>query len=187
MAAKPTPPATHADLASLPENVVGEILFGTLHVNPRPEPPHALAAAGLEDELGPPFRRGRNGPGGWVILAEPELHLGADVVVPDLAGWRRARMPEVPFSSPYFDLAPDWACEVLSPSTAATDRDEKLRIFARESIRHAWLVDPLLRTVEILRLDGSTYRLLGVHRDGARVRAEPFDAVEIELATLWAR
>ena len=179
--------ATYADILALPEHVVGEILFGVLHVSPRPAPPHAVAASALGEELGPPFKRGRGGPGGWVLLDEPELHLGQDVVVPDLGGWRRERMPEVPFDKAYFELPPDWVCEVLSPSTEASDRDEKLRIYGRECVRHVWLVDPLVRTLEILRLDGSTYRIVVVHRDDARVRGEPFDAIELDLATLWAR
>jgi len=180
-------PATYADIEALPPNVVGEILFGVLHVNPRPAPPHAVAASALGDELGPPFKRGRGGPGGWVLLDEPELHLGEDVVVPDMGGWRRERMPEVPFDKAYFDLAPDWVAEVLSPSTAATDRHDKLQIYQRESVGHVWLIDPLAKTLEVLRLDGATYRIIGVHRDEARVRAEPFDAIELELGALWAR
>jgi Uma2 family endonuclease len=179
--------ATYADLEALPPNVVGEILFGVLHAHPRPAPPHAVAASALGEELGPPFKRGRGGPGGWILLDEPELHLHDDVVVPDLAGWRRERMAEVPYDKPYFVLPPDWACEVLSPSTEAVDRDDKLRIFAREKVGHVWLVDPLVKTLEILRLDGDTFRIAGVHRDDARVRAEPFDAIELDLALLWAR
>lgn len=122
-----------------------------------------------------------------MILGEPELHLGEDVVVPDLAGWRRDRMPEVPFDKAFFVLAPDWICEVLSPSTEAIDRDEKLRIYAREGVGHVWFVDPLVKTLEVLRLDGSTYRIVGVFRGDATVRAEPFDALALELALLWAR
>lgn len=188
MAARTTSaPATYADILALPRHVVGEIFFGVLHVNPRPAPAHALAASALGEELGPPFKRGKGGPGGWVLLFEPELHLHDDIVVPDLGGWRRERMPEVPIDKAYFELAPDWVCEVLSPSTAATDRDDKLRIYSRERVSHVWLVDPILKTLEVLRLDGVTYRIVAVHRDDARVRAEPFDAIELELATLWAR
>jgi hypothetical protein len=187
VAAKSKPSATYADVLALPKHVIGEILFGVLHVNPRPAPPHAVAASALGEELGPPFKRGKGGPGGWVLLDEPELHLGEDIVVPDMGGWRRERMPEVPFDKAYFDLSPDWACEVLSPSTEAFDRDEKLRIYARESVRHVWFLDPLVRTLEILRLDGGTYRIVAVHRDDARLRAEPFDAIELDLAALWAR
>ena len=133
-----------------------------------------------------PFDQGVDGPGGWVILDEPELHLGADVLVPDLAGWRRERMPEVPDTSG-FELAPDWLCEVLSPSTAATDRVEKMPIYARESVRHLWLVDPIARTLEAYELASGRWTLAGTWRDDARARVAPFAEVEIELAALWAR
>ncbi|MDB4946869.1 MAG: hypothetical protein JWP97_6403 [Labilithrix sp.] len=179
-------PATYAELEALPANVVGEILHGVLHVNPRPAIRHARAASALGEELGPPFNRGRGGPGGWVILDEPELHLATDVLVPDLAGWRRERMPELPDAA-FFDVSPDWACEVLSPSTSAADRGIKLPIYAREGVSHVWLVDPAAKTLEVLRLDGSTYRLVATAFEGARVRAEPFDAIEVDLAALWAR
>lgn len=178
-------PATHADLEALPANVVGEILGGVLHAHPRPAIPHAQAATALGEELGPPFRRGRGGPGGWILLDEPELHLGADVLVPDLAGWRRARMPERP-DTPFVTLAADWLCEVVSPSTEAIDRGDKVPIYAREGVAHVWLVDPLVQTLEVFRLDGETYRLIGTWRDDATVRAEPFEAIELELAALWA-
>lgn len=178
--------ATLADLERLPANVVGEILRGVLYAHPRPASPHARAASTLGEELGPPFNRGRGGPGGWVILDEPELHLGGDVLVPDLAGWRRERMPELPHVSA-FELAPDWVCEVLSASTEAIDRGEKIPIFAREHVTHVWLVDPIVRTLEILRLDGATYRLVSTFRDDAMIRAEPFEAIDLELAALWAR
>lgn len=179
-------PATYADLEALPANVVGEILDGVLYAQPRPASRHAVAASRLGGELGPPFDRGRGGPGGWVLLDEPELHLGGDVLVPDVAGWRRERMPEIPDVAA-FELAPDWVCEVLSPSTAAIDRGEKLRIFARERVAHAWLVDPIVKTLEVLRLDGETYRVVGAWHDDVRVRAEPFGAIELALAALWAR
>jgi Uma2 family endonuclease len=188
MVAKTVPPrATYADIEALPEHKVGEILAGNLRVSPRPAPPHALVRTTLGEELGPPFRRGRGGPGGWVILDEPELHLADDVLVPDLAGWRRERMPEVPFDKAYFTLAHDWACEVLSASTAAMDRSEKLPIYARERVTHVWLVDPIVKTLEALRLDGESWRIVGTWTGDARVRIEPFDAIELDLALLWAR
>lgn len=179
-------PATYADLAALPPNVVGEILHGALYASPRPASPHAAAASALGEELGPPFKRGRGGPGGWVILDEPELHLREDVLVPDLAGWRRSRMPEMPETAA-FTLAPDWVCEVQSRSTAAIDRGEKVPIYVRERVGHVWLVDPAVKTLEVLRLDGETYRLVATWHDDAKVRVEPFDAIELDLAVLWAR
>lgn len=137
-------------------------------------------------ELYDPFDRGRGGPGGCVILiVEPELHLRGDVLVPDIAGWRRERMPALPKSSA-FELAPDWVCEVLSPSTTSVDRTEKLLIFARERIGHVWLVDPLLQTLEVLRLDGAGHRIVGAWRADAVVQCEPFEALPIRLADLWS-
>lgn len=178
--------ATYEDLRALPENVVGEILDGELHVQPRPASPHALAASVLGGELGPPFHRGRGGPGGWVILHEPELHLRNDVLVPDLAGWRRERMPTMP-DAPAFTLAPDWVCEVVSPSTGRVDRTKKRPIYAREQVRHLWFVDPIERTLEVFRLEGSFYSVVATHSGDDRVRAEPFEAIELELAALWQR
>ena len=177
-------PATYADLEALPANTVGELIAGELYVSPRPAGPHTVTASVLGMELGGPFHLGRGGPGGWSLLDEPELHLGEDVLVPDLAGWRRERMPEPPRTAA-FTLAPDWVCEVLSPSTAALDRSAKLGVYAREEVRHVWLVDPELRTLEVLRLEGGRYFLLGTHTGTAGVRAEPFEAWELALALLW--
>ena len=136
-------------------------------------------------ELGGPFDRGKGGPGGWILFDEPELHLHGDILVPDLAGWRRERMPRLPQTAA-FELPPDWICEVLSPGTASMDRADKMPIYARERVAHAWLIDPVLRTVEIYRLDGDTYRMVATFRDAATVRAEPFDAIELELSALWS-
>ncbi len=179
--------ATYDDLVALPDNVIGEILHGVLVTQPRPAAQHAQAASALGGELHNPFTRGKGGgPGGWIILDEPELHLHGNVLVPDLAGWRRTRMPERPDAAA-FELSPDWVCEVISPSTGATDRADKLPIYATEGVGHAWLVDPSTRTLEAYRLESQRWVLLGTWRDGAVVRVEPFDAFELELAVLWAR
>jgi len=178
--------ATYGDLLALPRNVVGEIISGELHTQPRPGGPHAAVASLLGMVLGNPFHRGTGGPGGWIILDEPELHLGADILVPDLAGWRRARMPEVP-DAPAFEPAPDWVAEVLSPSTDALDRVAKLPIYARESVSHVWLIDPRLQTLEAFALVGGRCQLLGAWRGAQSARVAPFDALELELAGLWAR
>lgn len=162
-------------------------MFGVLHANPRPAPKHAQAATTLGEELGPPFKRGRGGPGGWLLLDEPEIHLAADVVVPDLASWRRERMPEMPVDKAYFVLAPDWVCEVLSPSTASLDRGDKLKVYAASNVGHVWFVDPEARTLEILERDPKGYRLFEVFSGDAKERAVPFDAIELELGLLWAR
>ena len=180
---------TYADIEALPAHVVGEIIAGELVVMPRPAPRHAHAASVLGVVLGGPFHLGSGGPGGWWILHEPELQLGVDAdyepVVPDLAGWRRERLPELPDTA-YFALVPDWICEVLSPSTASLDRAEKLPFYGRATVAHAWLVDPGARTLEAYTLDTGAWRLLGTWRDGARVRCAPFDSIEIDLASLWA-
>jgi len=180
-------PATYEDLIALPDNLVGELVGGVLYASPRPAPRHAVASTALAEELGPPFKRGKGGPGGWWILFEPELHLGADAVVPDLGGWRRERMPETPVDLAYFILAPDWVAEVQSPSTAALDRGPKLAIYARERVSHVWMIEPVSQTLEVLRLDGDTYRIVKVASGADRVRAEPFDAIELDLSILWMR
>jgi Uma2 family endonuclease len=168
-----------------PEHKVAEIIRGRLITHPRPASPHAKAAYALGVELYP-FSRGRSGASEWVILIEPELHLAQDILVPDLAGWRRERMPEMPHVAA-FELAPDWICEVLSPSTTAMDRVDKLPIYARHQVMHAWLVDPLVKTLEVFRLTQQQWLLLDTYRDEAKVRAEPFDALEWDLDALWAR
>jgi Uma2 family endonuclease len=179
-------PATYADIEALPEHVVGEILDGELIVSPRPASPHAVAASRLGFELGGPFDRGKGGPGGWTILDEPELHFGPQVMVPDLAGWRRERMPQIP-DVPFFELPPDWLCEVLSPSTARIDRSRKMRHYARARVQHVWLLDPLATTLEVYRLDGDGCRLVDTYAGDEQVRPEPFDALPMDLTNLWAR
>jgi len=179
-------PATYQDIIDLPENMVGEIIDGELIVSPRPAVGHALAASVLGGELGRSFHQGNGGPGGWWILHEVELHLGSDILVPDVAGWRRSRMPKLPApSEPFITLAPDWVCEMLSPSTAQIDRVRKLRIYAREKVGHVWLVDPLSRMLEVFRGHENGWLLMGVFTEDQRVRAEPFDAIELALESLW--
>jgi Uma2 family endonuclease len=185
MADPPRRRATYDDLKQVPSNLVAEIINGELVTSPRPAPRHARAASSLGGELYGPFDRGRGGPGGWIILDEPELHFHGDVLVPDLGGWRRERMPALPESSA-FELAPDWVSEVLSPSTASVDRTQKLPIYARERVGHVWLIDPALQTLEVFRLDGASYRLVGAWRGDAVVQCEPFEALALRLADLWA-
>lgn len=179
-----TTPARYEDLFALPANVVGEIVHDVLHTHPRPAGPHALAATTLIGDIEPAFQRGRGGPGGWWILVEPELHLGPHVLVPDLAGWRRERMPDGP-GTPYFELPPDWTCEVLSPATARLDRVEKMAIYGQFEVKWRWLLDPLARSLETYSLDRGRWVLEGGYADEARVRAQPFDAIELDLGALW--
>jgi Uma2 family endonuclease len=179
--------ATYDDLRAVPAHLVAELIRGELYTYPRPALPHARAASRLGIDLGGPFDRGKGGPGGWILLDEPELHLHGDVLVPDLAGWRRERVPEMP-RTPAFELAPDCVCEVLSPATEAVDRTDKMVIYAREQVRHVWLVDPLIATLEIFRLlNGKTYEAAAAWRGEVKVRAEPFEAIELELAAIWER
>ncbi|MEM1029900.1 MAG: Uma2 family endonuclease [Myxococcota bacterium] len=176
--------ATYEDLLSVPEHMIGEIIDGVLYTQPRPASPHAFATSGLLSDLVGPFQRGRGGPGGWVILFEPELHMGTEVLVPDLAGWRRERMPRVP-NTPFFELAPDWICEALSASTARRDRTIKLDVYRRAGVAFVWLLDPIDRTLEVLALDGETYRIAATFLGEVEARAHPFDAVALDLALLW--
>lgn len=180
--------ATYDDVLAAPAHRVAEIVQGELHLSPRPSSPHAWACTVLGDEIGPPFRRGKGGPGGWVILDEPELHLGAEpaILVPDMAGWRRETMPEMPDVA-FFTTAPDWVCEVISPSTGRLDRAIKLPLYATLDIQHAWVIDPTLKTLEVFRADGETYRLVQTFSGESMVRAEPFDVIELELGALWER
>lgn len=172
---------------AVPRHRRAEIVRGTLHVMPRPAPRHANASSVLGVKLGGPFHLGEGGPGGWWILDEPELHLEPEEpVVPDLAGWRVERMPELPDTT-YFTLAPDWLCEVLSKSTEKLDRDDKLPLYAEHGVAHVWLVDPIAQTLEVYRLGGDRRWLEVQHYSGdQRVTAAPFDAIELDLAALWS-
>lgn len=180
----PDKKATYADLMQVPDTRVAEIVDGQLITSPRPALRHSLAASSLGDELGGPFQKSRGGPGGWWIVDEPELHLEQDVLVPDLVGWRRERVPGI-VEAVAMTVAPDWICEVLSPSTESLDRARKMRIYARERVAHAWLVNPIARTLEVYRLETAGWLLLATHSSDAIVRAEPFDAVAIDLLDLW--
>jgi Uma2 family endonuclease len=185
MAQRLKKPARYEDLLALPENMVGEILDGELIASPRPASLHARATSRALMDLGSfdGQRGGGDKPGGWHILVEPELHLGGDVIVPDIACWRRERMPVVPDVAA-FELAPDWVCETLSPSTARIDRGRKLRIYAREGVTNIWLLDRRERLIEVFRLVSGTYSVLAVHEIGpdTRARLEPFDALELDVA-----
>lgn len=176
--------ATYEDLLKVPDHLVAEIVDGELFASPRPATPHALASSVLAGDLVTWFHRGRGGPGGWWILIEPELHLGRDILVPDIAGWRRERIPILPDVAAV-ELAPNWICEVVSPNTGGLDRLRKLPRYAASGIDHAWLVDPLARGLEVYRLQNGHYLLLATHQGDAKVHAEPFDAVEIDLGALW--
>ena len=176
--------ATYQDVLDAPAHQVAEIVNGTLYTHPRPAMPHALASSYLGDELVGPFGKGRGGPGGWWIIDEPELHLGEDIVVPDLAGWRRERMPDYPDTA-YVTLAPDWVCEVLSESTRRHDLHEKRPIYAREGVPYLWLVDPADRTLEAFELHDGQWLLIASAKDDEPVSIRPFDAIAFSLGDLW--
>jgi hypothetical protein len=167
-------------------NSVAEILGGELVTSSRPRMVQALVASALLGSLGGPFMRGRGGPGGWVLLPAPELHLGGEAIIPDLAGWRRERMPEVPDAT-VVTVPPDWVCEVLSEETEALDRGSKMLSYAREQVEHVWLVNPAARTLELYRFEDDAWSLLAVHEGSVTVRAEPFQAYRLTLGALWAR
>ena len=180
--------ATYEDLEKVPDTMVAELIDGDLITSPRPASPHARAGTALGSDLfgtfdGPPGGAAGK-PGGWWILAKPELHLGSDVLVPDLAGWRRERMPVLP-NVAAFTQAPDWACEVVSPSTGAIDRGRKMRIYAREGVGHLWIVDPIIRTLEVYRLEGDRWIVASTHGGSEGIPAEPFEAVTLDPARWW--
>ena len=176
--------ATYQDVLDAPPHMVAEIVDGKLYTHPRPAPPHALASSELGISIGPPFHRGRGGPGGWWILFEPELHLGGDIIVPDRAGWRRERMPALPTKA-YFTLVPDWVCEVLSPSTRKLDLGGKLRVYAREGVAYHWFVDPDARSLAAYQLRDSQWELIDELYGDATVSLQPLDAIQFSLSDLW--
>lgn len=184
-------PEVEAAFEAVPPEMVAELLDGEVFAFPRPARPHTRSASRLGMKLGSAFDLGDSGPGGWVILDEPELHLGPrpDKLVPDLAGWTRERMPDAlggEEAPAHYDVAPEWVCEVISPGTERTDRGRKMRIYRREGVRHAWLLSPLLQTLEVYRLEGAHWLLLETYEGDAKVRAEPFEAIELDLGQIWA-
>jgi Uma2 family endonuclease len=177
-------PATYQDVIDAPENMVAEIIDGVLHTQPRPAPKHAVAYSVLGSELNGPFQGSKGGPGGWWIIDEPELHLDDHVLVPDIAGWWRERMPTLPETA-YFDLAPDWVCEILSPSTRRLDLFGKRPIYGAQGVSHLWFVDPIARGLEAFELRNGEWVLIATLSDDADVTVAPFDAVTFSLGGLW--
>lgn len=181
--------ATYADLEAVPPHLVAELLHGELITHPRPRGSHSEVHFALGGELSGPFRKGTSGPGGWRFLTEPELHLGDEVVVPDLAGWRIERIAPPPEPDPLapvsITLVPDWACEVLSPSTERHDRGTKRQIYAAAGVRHLWLVDPRIELVEVFALADDGWRLVITASGHEAKRMPPFDAIELALDTIW--
>ncbi len=177
--------AAYEDLFDLPDNVVGEILAGEIVTHPWPSPRHSLAALSLGGLIIDRFdRNSTDGPGGWWILAEPECHLNADVVVPDIVGWRQTTMPDFPDTA-WIDIAPDWVCEIVSSSTQKYDRSTKREIYAREQVSHYWIVDPVDKLIEVLALQDGLWMLKHTVKDNVTATLEPFDEVPFELSRLW--
>ncbi len=167
-----------------PEHLVAEIIAGQLHTHPRPRMRHLRAAGKLFSRLDRSFDDGDGGPGGWWIAEEPELHLGEDVLVPDLCGWRRETLPTLPDAA-FIEVVPDWVCEVLSPSTRATDLTSKRERYRLHGVGHLWLIDPETRVLEVFRLIDRAWSLQLSARDAESVSAPPFDAVTLDLTALW--
>ncbi len=188
MSAHPTKRlATYEDVLNAPDDLIAEVLNGELHLMPRPERRHLRTASGLGAFLFGAYDAGVNGPGGWTIIDEPELHLGPDILVPDLGGWREGRLADDGETDDAFiTVVPDWVCEILSPGTLRIDRMKKMPIYARERVPHVWLVDPREKTVEVLRMAETTYALVGTFGGDDALVAEPFDALGIPPAFLWA-
>ena len=179
--------ATYEDLNSIPENTIGEIINGELIVSPRPSRKHTYAALALGTDLAAPYQFGRGGgPGGWIIIVEPEIGLGEHIMVPDLAGWRKERFP-VEEDHNWISAVPDWICEILSPQTASLDKAEKMPLYARYGVAYAWIIDPIMmKTLDVYRLEsGGWWRLLESYGGNDKMRAEPFQDVEINLGDLW--
>ncbi|MEY4579411.1 MAG: hypothetical protein RL701_4114 [Pseudomonadota bacterium] len=180
-------PATHTDLAALPEGVHAELIAGVILTQLSPLPEHGKAQRVLGSHIGGPFDDddGRGGPGGWWIFPEVEVRLSEHVIVrPDLAGWRRERLPNPRGVRP-ITVVPDWVCEILSPSNAAHDRVTKRTLYASAGVAYYWLVDPAERVLEALALRDGGWFEVGVFDHTAVTRIAPFEAVELEIGRLF--
>lgn len=176
--------AIYEDLYDIPENMIGEIVNGELLLTPRPAPRHMNAVTILSEEIGPPYRSGRGGPGGWIFLFETEVRLGEHIVVPDLAGWRKERFPAA-LESNWLPVTPDWVCEVLSPGTFRNDKVIKMPLYATHGVGHIWLIDPMAMSLDAFRLESGRWSLLASFSENDKVRVEPFQEIEINLGSLW--
>lgn len=176
--------ATYADLEAVPPHLVAEILFGTLVTHPRPHKRHGGATTVLGMVTGPPYQLGVGGPGGWIFMDEPELHLGPHIVSPDLAAWRRERMTETEDKA-FFEVAPDWVCEALSPSTEKYDRGPKRTIYALYGVEHLWHLDARVKCLETFARTDKSWLLTGTYFDNEEVRAAPFADIAFKLGLLW--
>lgn len=179
-------PATLADLENLPDSWRGEIIDDELYAFPRPSFPHMHIKGSVFHDLRGPFEMGRGGPGGWWLVAEPGIwHARSPDFSPDVAGWRKPRMPSPPRKGP-ITVVPDWICEVLSPKTYSYDLRVKRRFYAEIGVAYLWYIEPVDRLLTVSRLHEGRWMELGVHGPDEKIRAEPFQEVELDLATWWA-
>jgi Uma2 family endonuclease len=178
-------PAVYEDLFGIPERMTGEIIDGDLIVTPRPSRKHVFAATALGTKVAGPYQFGEGGgPGDWLLLIEPEIKLGEDILVPDLAGWRRERFPAEEETN-WISVAPDWVCEVLSPRTLRVDKIKKMPIYGEYEVQHLWLIDPNAKTLDVFRLESGKWMVAGLYAEDDKVRVEPFQEIEIDLRNLW--
>jgi Uma2 family endonuclease len=177
--------ATYQDVLDAPEHKVAEIIDGEIYLSPRPAGPHNRAMTVLGALLMPPFDFGNGGPGGWYFIDEPELHFGKQILVPDMAAWRRDQLPSN-LNGPFVTEPPVWLCEGLSKSTARIDRLKKMPIYADVGVGYVWLVEPVMKTLEVYRRVGKRYELQKMFVDDEVIQAEPFDAIELRLGQIWS-
>ena len=177
--------ATYQDLYKIPDNATGEIIDGEIIVTPRPSRKHVICTTALGAAVTAPYQFGQgNGPGGWIFAIEPEIGLGEQIMVPDLAGWKRERFP-VEEDHNWISAVPDWVCEILSPSTFRTDKVKKMPVYAHHGVGHIWLIDPVAMTMDVFRLESGKWVLLVSFAENDKLRAEPFQEIEIDLEALW--
>ncbi|MDP2106255.1 MAG: Uma2 family endonuclease [Desulfobulbaceae bacterium] len=176
--------AAYDDLYSIPENMIGEIIDGELIVSPRPSRRHSDATLSLGSAILPPYKLGKGGPGGWIILVEPEIAFGEDLFVPDLAGWKKERFPETEDHN-WIEIVPDWVCEIVSPGTARIDRVKKTNIYGQHRVPYYWIIDPIIKTLEVLKNEAGRWLIIGTYAENDKIHDEPFQEVEINLSDLW--
>lgn len=177
-----TRPATTADLLALPDRPRHEVIAGNLVQKLLPSPRHGFRQGEFLMEVGGPYQRGRGGPGGWWFGSEITCGLTAtDTFLPDIAGWRRDNLPAPP-EGPVCRVRPDWVCEILSPSDPGRDLRDKLAGYHRGGVPHYWIVDPERDLLTVHRWAEEAYLVVHVCELGPEVRAEPFDAVPLDLS-----
>jgi len=180
-----TKPPTLADLDALPPGIVGEIIDGVLYTMTKPRMRHQRTGTGISADLRGPFDLGRGGPGGWWIVTEPGIELpNTPEISPDVAGWRRERMPEMPGDEP-IRVVPDWVCEILSKNTRRHDQVVKMPYYAKIGVAYAWVADAEARVLVAYRLESGAWRVIGTYSNETEARIEPFDTVPVNVADWW--